>query len=614
MTAPLNPDEAALARITRPLTVQEKRNLLSGRSGLAPGTGPFRFQPGLFGDPVKAPEGPPPAQVEAPEPDNKTVGRLLVRLETFLVENGIELTQSAIERIRTADRPFAVLKQFITDDKLFDIAEFAVRQLAEDEWRIGFIVDFGRAGTIGRGPSSATRAGTFEGSDDARQYSLEYNRLVETEGLSPFQAAGLLKEWGFNNPLIPGNDLNTEVEALAEKLAVMRATGEYTGDLLPEDLLFIGSIEGALQLLEDSGYEGSLADFDEFQEIILAEAQIGDTIQESATAAVTARDDRPPLPEDTGVETRVPIGVPADFVARSAPRPPGRLRGTSTRPGLDPADARAAAASGARGRSLAGFGTEGIEQDPEYFEGDQYNIMDGLSFEQTMLYQTMLVDAGWLDPDDFDLEQGFAQGFETALAMARAMTVANRSAEITTWVQAAQLSAVEREKNLADAGSDEPVPVWTPGIYLAPDPDFLSQVVKTTFRGMLGREPSNQEVRALAGSLSGEFRGVFDVEEEKALAEFEQNLALREASLGPLDPATGERTPVPLEEGETFRTVEPGIESLTGIDPIASFQERFEARFAEELSRGRQREVNRDARRDIMGSIFATDAAVGGGR
>ncbi len=115
-------------------------------------------------------------------------------------------------------------------------------------------------------------------------------------------------------------------------------------------------------------------------------------------------------------------------------------------------------------------------------------------------------------------------------------------------------------------------------------------------------------------SLSAEYRGVFDVTEQIDKAAFEQGIAAQEASLGPIDPATGERTVVPLEEGETFRTVEPGIESLVEVDPISSFQELFEARFAEEMARGRQRVTQRDARRDIMGSIFAIDTAVGGGR
>jgi hypothetical protein len=115
-------------------------------------------------------------------------------------------------------------------------------------------------------------------------------------------------------------------------------------------------------------------------------------------------------------------------------------------------------------------------------------------------------------------------------------------------------------------------------------------------------------------SLSEEYRDLFNITEQRDRIAFEQGIAANDASLGPIDPLTGERTVVPLAEGETFRTVRPGVESLTGVDPLASFQEAFEARFAEEMARGRQRVTQRDARRDIMGSIFAIDAAVGGGR
>ena len=585
---PLDPEQAALARNVRPLTRQEKRNLLSSRQNEPSGT-----------------------RQAAPEPDGGRIASLLVRLQVWLAENGIDLTDGARQRIAEAENPWQVLRQFVRQDDKFELVESTIRNLHEEEWRVGFVYDSGRLGT-GR---AALPGGGPTPDDDGHQYAKEWNRLVHQEGLTSFQAHRLLKEWGFLNPFIPVNDRDQDLESLAEGLAIMRATGEYTGDIEPADLLVRGTVVSALQLLEESGYEGSLGSFEQFEETLVTVTGAGETIDESQRAAEEAEFGRPVF-EDEGDEVgdRKPIGVSPDFVARAAPRATGRLRGTRNRPGLDAGDARALAESGPAGASAVAEAQLGIEQPPEYFEGDNYNIFNGLSFEQTMLYQTMLVDAGWLDPDDFKMEQGQQNGgFATWAAMSDAMTAANRTVA-ATWIEAAQLSAAAREANDAESNGDEPVPVWTPGVYLAPDPDFLSQVVKTTFRNQLGREPSASEVRALASSLSGEFRGVFDVEEEQALAIFEQGLAARDASLGPIDPDTGERVVDPLSEDETFRTVEPGIESLTGIDPIASFQERFEARFAEELARGRQREVNRDSRRDIMGSIFATDAAVGGGR
>ena len=611
MTAPLNPEEVEAAQRTRPLTDQEKRDLLSTRQN----------EPGTF-------------RQEAPEPNGARIVTLLTRLGKFLTDNEVNLTPSAIDRIGSADKPWVVLSQFITDAATFGLVEKTVRQLHEEEWRLGFMVDSGRlslntqfipaddprrdpdrepiipGGVVQEIPEGA--------GDDAQRYARERNRLVNEEGLTPFQAHSLLAEWGFLNPYIPSGDQDADLESFAAGLAVMRANGEYTGEIKPEDLLVRGTVESALQLLEDTGYEGSLVTFEQFEEVIINETGVGGDPAEAQAAAEQAFFGRPPELDLGGVDdARRPIGsgLSADFTLRVPPRPPGKLRAGSRGIGLDTGDADLVEAGGGlRGVDLAGEGSLGSEQGIEYWENDNTNIFVGLTYEATVLYQTMLVDAGWLDPDDFKAEQGSQDGaFATWAAMARAMEASNRTSALT-WIEAAQRSAVTREKNDADANGGEPIPVWTPGVYLAPDPDFLSQVVKTTFRSLLGREPSASEVAALAGSLGGEFRGVFDVEEAQALAEFEQNIAATDASFGPIDPETGERSVVPLEEGETFRTVEPGIESLTGIDPVASFQEQFEARFAEELARGRGRVASRDARRDIMGSIFAIDAAVGGGR
>jgi hypothetical protein len=609
----LNPEEADEARRTRPLTIQEKRNLLSTR----------RNEPGTF-------------RVEAPEPSGARIETILVRLGLWLQQNEVSLTVSALERIASADLPWVVLSQFIQDDEKFELVKETVTALHDEEWRVGFMLDSGRlsfqnefipAGDPRRDPNRKPLipGGDVQplpetGDDDARRYADERNRLVNEEGLTPFQAHRLLKEWGFLNPYLPGADQDADLENFAGALAIMRANGEYTGEILPEDIIVMGSVEAGLQLLEDTGYEGSLETFDNFEEVLVNEFGLGEDPESASTNAQSAALGRPPeLDLGAGDEDdRRPIGagLSPDFVLRIPPRESGSKRATPNRPGFLPGDRDALLESGsARGRDLVGEAVlEGTTQGIEYWENDNSNIFVGLTFEAIMLYQTMLVDAGWLDPDDFKEERGrIGGGSATWTAMAQAMEASNRT-DAVTWIEAAQRAAFTREKNDADAVDRDPIPVWTPGVYLAPDPDFLSQVVKTTFRSLLGREPSASEVRALASSLGGEFKGVFDAEEAQAFAEFEQGIAASDLTFGPIDPETGKRTgPGKLEEGETFKTTGP-IESLTGVDATASFLETFEARFKEELSRGRGRIASRDARRDVMGSIFAIDAAVGGGR
>lgn len=576
-------------RITQhpPLTSQQKRDLKS-QTEFTPGT----------------------TLAIIPAPDGTRIATLLSRLNTWLNNNGVFLPEQAIAAIAGSSDPWRVLDSQmdrLTGTKIdADEIKETVITLHEEDARAAQASDPSRL-------TGGAAVGTPEAqSDDAGRYAREFGRL-KGSGLSDFQAHSLLAEWGWLNPYIARP--NAELEAMTEALAVMRATGEYTGPVKPIDLLTLPTLESALQLLGED-FSGSLTETD-FMGVILTETGIGENPLEAIENAERAASGRPVL-DRSGLDKddRRFIGVPEDFRAIAAPRPPSPLRGGRGQAGFDTSDAAAIAAeTGLRGGDLVGPGRDQISQLPEYREGDNYNMFNGLGFEQTVLYQTMLVDAGWLSPEDFAVEQGQRNGGDaTWTAMERAMVASNRTIA-TSWIEAAQISAEARQRN--EAGADvgtEPIPVWTPSTFLKPDPDFLAQTVKAAFRSRLGREPTAGEVTALMSSLSGEFRGAFDVQEQLDKAQFEQNIAAQEASLGPIDPETGERVQVPLEEGETFRTVEPGISSLTGVDPISSFQEQFEARFAEEMSRGRQRLVQRDARRDIMGSIFAIDSAVGGGR
>lgn len=596
---PLTPEQAEARRGTVGLSISRKRDALEGR---------------LF-----KPTGYIP---EVPEPTAREIASALARLKTWLEAEGITFAPNIITQIATSSAPWRIVEQQLQgtgSPVALETIQTAVNSLHEDTFRLSNAT---RSQAAILGPVADP-----EGRDDTSQYRQEHQRLTTDHGMSDSQAHQLLAEWGWENPLYRPNDFGTGVLQLAEGLAIARATGEYTGPLEPEDLLAQPTFESAMQLLEKD-YTGAQS-FEQFQFEVEIEGIAGisdDPIQASEQADAAEEGKPEPPDDDENLPARQPIGVALDYVARVAPRPfvtdPKNL-GAGTP--LDPNRPRV----GSPNR----FGiVPGIEQPPEYFIGDDTNIFNGLSPEVTILYQTMLVDAGWLSPEDFKIEKGAKRGgFETWNAMNKAMWAANATVA-ETWIEAAQDAAAARELAGVDDIDHEPVPVWTPATYLSPDPDTLSQVVKQAFRNQLGREPTAQEVRSLMSSLAGEFLGQFETQEAIDKAAFEQGIAATDASRGPIDPETGERTVVPLDRpdptvggglgphglsrttADTFRTVDNPLEQIVGVDPISSFQEDFEARFAEELARGRQRVTQRDARRSIMGSIFAIDAAVGGGR
>ena len=594
--------------MTTPLTPEERTRvdaLFELRKGTeaTPQGGPFSARP--------ASPGPTNSEVTPPDdPSAEFLVRALTRLSVWLADQGFIFQTDAISAIGVAEDPFLALRGQLkvsgaSDSEIERVFE-VVRDLHAEDWRLDYSQDMGRTrkGNLRQTEGQITEDGS------AYLTALDQLRGIGIEGE---QAHEVLAEWGFLNPLY--TDVNAQVENKARALAIMRATGEYTGPVTPAQLLGTPTLESALQLLEETDFSSTFNSFEDFSINLGAETGLGTTRGESAQNVVASETGEPQLGDDDPAAGLIPIGnLPEGFVVRGAPRPPGKLRGSPTRPGLSPGDADLVAGSGPRGEQLAGRGALPVLQEPEYFLGDNSNIFVGLGPEVTTLYQTMLVDAGWLDPEDFRAEQGAnGGGAKTWAAMNDAMEAANRT-DATTWIEAAQRSAEARDRNDIDGIDHEPVPVWTPSTFLKPDPDFLNQTVKGAFRQQLGREPTAAEVSSLISSLSAEYRDLFDIAEQRDRIAFEQGIAANDASLGPIDPLTGERTVVPLAEGETFRTVKPGVESLTGVDPLASFQEAFEARFAEEMARGRQRVTQRDARRDIMGSIFAIDAAVGGGR
>ena len=418
-TPPLDPIDARLARGAAPIDEKRKRDLQSTRL-FSPG--------GRRGESIR---------VEAPEPTGQNIANQLSRLTSRLdTEVGVVIPDHNHEAVATSENPWRTLEDQLKRAGVsaeFSQVREVITELHEDQFRISTTANPARLR-----PDFYTLPGTGESTDDGAMYLAELNRLTTVGGLNEQQAHALLAEWGWSNPVTRNAD--PSLETLAEGLALMKATGEYTGTLEPEDLLSVSSLEAAFALVGEE-WKGSLSET-EGAAVLQTLPGIADSIEENRQLAVEDTAGRPVPDVVKAPDTRGFMGVHPDFVAKSAPRPPGPLRATRDRPGFDIADADAIAGSGPRGSDLAFAGSPGttrvdengnvlIGQLPEYRENDNYNIFNGLSFEQTMLYQTMLVDAGWLDAVDFSIEQGQQNGgFATWAAMETAMVAANRTISV----------------------------------------------------------------------------------------------------------------------------------------------------------------------------------------
>jgi len=571
------------------------------------------------------------AAPEPPEMTGKRLASLIARIREYLRKEGIVFETTQLDQISRSEKPWVALKGILTRqgfDSKFDELQGRLEEMDREVYRVNYLSDGGRisAGGIER-----------DGGESYR-YAQEWNRLVYEEGFDPNAAHDLMAERGWENPYYP--DVPPELTDMAETLAIMKAAGVYTGPVTPDDVIRARTDVAAMEMIEDS-YEGEIP-WSEFQARFATE-QVGGVGEDYATSAsygAQAEANAPTMPDIEEEDERGPaLGVPKGFSLPVA-GPPNLRPNSIGRPGY----------------ARSGY-TElprMSQQEPEYWDGDQYSVFvdnDGtaLGYETIRLYQTLLYEAGWLSEEDYFEEDGYA-GFATFDAMTMAMIQANRTTA-TNWIDAAKAAGeLRKEKEDEEDKYKEPIPVYTPGVYLKPDPDYLRQIVKSAFRENLGREPTKEEIKRLVGGLATDYRAAFDEMEAKARAEFEQELAAREASFGPIDPETGERVPQPIGPGtgpparpggptggaygvrpggervaqgkvvpgdteeamaSGYRTVSAGYTGQN-VDPITSFQERFEAAYANEMARNRYRQVSREAFNDVQASIMMMNQAIGG--
>lgn len=167
-----------------------------------------------------------------------------------------------------------------------------------------------------------------------------------------------------------------------------------------------------------------------------------------------------------------------------------------------------------------------------YREGDDYTYFEAMPLELRVRLQDQLVSLG--------LSDGVIRGEldnATIGGMAKLMALANRSG--TTWRATLNRLVKLNDDGLLNTGSSAKV-----NPYLPPDYASLAQRVKATFRDALDRDPTQAEMQLTVNELFGDFREQYDAEQ-----------------------ATGAGREV----------------SVSQVDPIARFQEAFEARYKPEV-------------------------------
>ena len=182
-----------------------------------------------------------------------------------------------------------------------------------------------------------------------------------------------------------------------------------------------------------------------------------------------------------------------------------------------------------------------------YTARDVQDIWASLPLEYRTRLQDTMVAVGLTNrvmPGEFD--DGTLAGLE------RLLSLSNRSG--TNW--RATLGRLESMKDrglLDQPGAQEQV--YDPQPYLAPDYATMAQQVKGVFRSELGRDPDEYEMRKLTAEISGFDALAYEREEELRRMQF--------------DSAT---TPGTQEAG-----------TVTGVDPMSRFRERFESLYSSEL-------------------------------
>jgi hypothetical protein len=318
--------------------------------------------------------------------------------------------------------------------------------------------------------------------------------------------------------------------------AVRRATAGPPGPRIPSDLL-----NRLDQAAERAGVSA------EDVQSIIEDAQQAASGGQPVTMPDGSVVQLPPDPDAPSVEelleqqisdwTQGAIGVPEGFTAvRDEEIPAGE--------GLE------------KFRQARGLGTptRSTEVVPRYFVGDEWQRA-GMPPERILELQRQLEQAGQLSDGDF-----YAGVWDqaTAGAMQAVMGMANASGQ--TWEdQLKDLIAnvpesVKEARNAAKLAKQFQAPA-----FVKLDPATAAQRVKRMLRSELNREPTDEEMAALTGEMSGLYR-----------AEYEANVAAMRAEFDA------------QEQGlETGVAVAPG--AVQGVDPVARFGEAFDRRFAPEM-------------------------------
>lgn len=265
-----------------------------------------------------------------------------------------------------------------------------------------------------------------------------------------------------------------------------------------------------------------------------------------------------------------PIGVPRGFTAQvteDAPEP-ARLQGL--------------------------FGAAGAprvrEQDPRYFIGDQI-APASLAPEEIVAIQKRLVEAGLLETGKF--YEGF---WDDATTAAYETVLAYSNQRGTEWQDTLQdlidnipdeLKEQQQQAAIAD--------VFQEPAYMAPDYATLAQDVKGMFRSRLGRDPTEDELREMAGALSGSWKAAHDAAVAAARAEFDMGQTLQEQA------EAGEELPEATSPG-----------TFTMVDPAARFAELFEQRFKPEIDRLESLGAVRQNTDNVFASVRSLTSMIGG--
>ncbi len=134
--------------------------------------------------------------------------------------------------------------------------------------------------------------------------------------------------------------------------------------------------------------------------------------------------------------------------------------------------------------------------------------------------------------------------------------------------------------------------------YTPPDYEEMKNLVHSTFKKALNRDPEPHELLLFANQLSADYRKNFDVQVDAARRDFEAQQRMVESGHG-FDPnAEG----LHVAKGQDAGTTEPEV------DPVA----RFEAMMREKYGPTIDAIQSEDEQRQMMGAVLGSMGALGG--